>query len=474
MDPLQSELQVQLGGKKYFLVLHDCWSADRYKWLDLRKFLILGGRGSRVVVTTRSKMTANIIGSEHNTCELKGLFKEDSWRLFEMTSFGMEHNLIYPLELVDIGEKIIEKCYNAALAIKVVESLLFGQDTSKWRSFQKSVGNEDIYGKQCVGQLEDLKALKNLRGDVDISIYASGLDIKENDSEEGYLKSMEHLKGESLTFKGCHLPEKDYGPAATYHEFVLKIPEPHSNLKSLKLSGFQGMNIPSWGREWTTFFPNIVKINLEYTHNLQILPSLSNLYLLKSLELIRLRNLEFIKDISSISGNAAGLTFFPSLEFLEIMDLSKLKGWWRDEEFIADHVIDSSKSLKPSFPRLSILAINNCCNLTSFPPCPILEQLCLIGLNKTLRIRLGQDDVGLVSSLSNSTLSDTGSSPPKLRHVAFDDMPYFNTIPVERLTSMCIRKALELKCLSEVGELFKRCSSLRKLVFLVASTLGVF
>ncbi|XP_021737113.1 putative disease resistance protein RGA3 [Chenopodium quinoa] len=137
MDPLQSELQEQLGGKKYLLVLDDVWSEDRFKWLDVRKFLMLGGRGSSVVVTTRSKMTANIIGSEHSTYELKGLSKEDSWRLFEMTAFGMEHNLICPSELVEIGEKIIEKCHNAPLAIKVVGSLLFGQDTSKWRSFQK-------------------------------------------------------------------------------------------------------------------------------------------------------------------------------------------------------------------------------------------------------------------------------------------------------------------------------------------------
>uniref|UniRef100_A0A803MX13 NB-ARC domain-containing protein n=1 Tax=Chenopodium quinoa TaxID=63459 RepID=A0A803MX13_CHEQI len=644
MDPLQSELQEQLGGKKYLLVLDDVWSEDRFKWLDVRKFLMLGGRGSSVVVTTRSKMTANIIGSEHSTYELKGLSKEDSWRLFEMTAFGMEHNLICPSELVEIGEKIIEKCHNAPLAIKVVGSLLFGQDTSKWRSFQKCglakirkgenevmsvlnlsyhnlesplktcfrycalfpknfvickrklislwmaqqyivpfdegqsvedageeyfsillrrcffhdvikneygdvksfkihdlmhdvaqdvagkeiclansitsnladttrhifhagntctksfsklkirsylrdgynqlqvstllaswrclrildlhdlgikylpdsigklvhlryldlsgnrnlkalpdsvtnlllhmppclnkltclhalsnfvVGNEDIYGKQCVGQLEDLKALKNLKGNIDISIYASGSDVKENDSEVGYLKSMEHFKGVSITFEGCHLPEEDYGPVANCHESVLKNLQPHPNLKSLKLSGFQ-------------------------------------------------------EDMSSTNGNAAELNFC-SLKFLEIRDLPKLKGWWREEELIADHVIDSSKSLKPSFPLLSVLVIDNCRNLTSFPPCTILEQLSLISLNKFPRIRMGQEDVGFVSSLSNSTMSDTGTSLSKLRHVAFDDILYFNTIPVECLTSMCIRHALELECLSEVGELLKRCSSLRKL-----------
>lgn len=90
-----------------------------------------------------------------------------------------------------------------------------------------------------------------------------------------------------------------------------------------------------------------------------------------------------------------------------------------------------------------------------------------MGLNRALHIRMGEDDIGFVSSSSSSTsvlLSDTGSSHLKLRHVTIDDVRYFNAIPVERLTSICIRFATELESLSEVGELFKRCSSLRKLM----------
>lgn len=82
-----------------------------------------------------------------------------------------------------------------------------------------------------------------------------------------------------------------------------------------------------------------------------------------------------------------------------------------------------------------------------------MEQICLMGLNRALHIRMGEDDIGFVSSSSSSTsvlLSDTGSSHLKLRHVTIDDVRYFNAIPVERLTSICIRFATELESLSEV------------------------
>ncbi|XP_010672303.2 putative disease resistance protein RGA1 [Beta vulgaris subsp. vulgaris] len=138
IDILQSQLQQELGNNKYLLVLDDVWNEDRYRWLDLRKFLITGARGSKVIVTSRSKMTASIIGSEHSTYELECLSEVNSWRLFEMTAFGMGDYQDFPSVLVEIGKKIVENCHNSPLAIKVVGSLLYGQDLNKWKSFQES------------------------------------------------------------------------------------------------------------------------------------------------------------------------------------------------------------------------------------------------------------------------------------------------------------------------------------------------
>ncbi|XP_021753576.1 disease resistance protein RGA2-like [Chenopodium quinoa] len=136
MEWVQKQFQEQLRGKKYLLVLDDVWNEDRKKWLSLKDFLMIGQGGSRIVVTTRSEMTAKVIGDKY-AYKLQGLSQENSWRLFEMTAFDKEHEEINQLESTKLGEKIVGKCYNIPLAIKVVGSLLFGQDISKWWSFEE-------------------------------------------------------------------------------------------------------------------------------------------------------------------------------------------------------------------------------------------------------------------------------------------------------------------------------------------------
>ncbi|XP_021753260.1 putative disease resistance protein RGA3 [Chenopodium quinoa] len=147
MEFVQKQFQEQLRGKKYLLVLDDVWNEDCEKWRNLCRFLTLGQEGSRIVVTTRSEMTAMIIGEKH-THKLQGLSEENSWLLFESVAFDKgEHEHASHLELVVIGKRIVEKCYNIPLAIKVVGSLLFGQPVNKWQTFEHSgfagIGNGD-------------------------------------------------------------------------------------------------------------------------------------------------------------------------------------------------------------------------------------------------------------------------------------------------------------------------------------------
>ncbi|KAL9231779.1 hypothetical protein vseg_006956 [Gypsophila vaccaria] len=139
MDSVQSRLGGLLGGKKYLIVLDDLWNEDRDEWLSLRKFLMVGGIGSRVLVTTRSQRTAIVVDDEYKY-ELKGLSTEDSWRLFEMTAFGERGKGVHSAnfsEMVKLGKQIVEKCSNVPLAIRVVGTLLYGHNESKWRSFEE-------------------------------------------------------------------------------------------------------------------------------------------------------------------------------------------------------------------------------------------------------------------------------------------------------------------------------------------------
>ncbi|KAK9690931.1 hypothetical protein RND81_09G164100 [Saponaria officinalis] len=128
---VQSKLQSKLRGKKFLLVLDDVWSENLLNWQNIRYFLMIGGTGSRVIVTTRSRETANIIGND--TYELEGLSKENAWRLFEMTAFTKRFK---DPELVKIGEKIVENCCRVPLAIKVVGSLLNGKPVDNWQAFE--------------------------------------------------------------------------------------------------------------------------------------------------------------------------------------------------------------------------------------------------------------------------------------------------------------------------------------------------
>ena len=130
-EVMQMQLGKKLSGEKYLLVLDDVWNENLDKWLDLRKFLTLG-QGSRIVVTTRSLRTASIVSNEH-IFHLGGLDPESSWRLFELTAISKGCEVVDYDEIVEIGRRIVKKCYSVPLALKVVGSLLFGQDICKWR-----------------------------------------------------------------------------------------------------------------------------------------------------------------------------------------------------------------------------------------------------------------------------------------------------------------------------------------------------
>ncbi|CAO2839103.1 unnamed protein product [Amaranthus hypochondriacus] len=134
-EEVQRRLREILASNKYLLVLDDVWTEKRNQWLNLVEFLLGGQRGSWIVVTTRSQETARIVGSD-SVHQLQGLSKENSWRLFEKVAFESEQSNPDD-DFVEIGKKIVDGCARVPLALKVVGSLLFGQDKCKWQSAQE-------------------------------------------------------------------------------------------------------------------------------------------------------------------------------------------------------------------------------------------------------------------------------------------------------------------------------------------------
>ncbi|XP_074285727.1 disease resistance protein RGA2-like [Silene latifolia] len=127
-EDVQCKVVQELEGKKYFLVLDDMWAECYDEWQVLKGILEVGGRGSRIMVTTRSEKTAKMIGGEQ-VLKLGGLLEPESWHLFERLAFEKKER---DDELVKLGKEIVKKCSNVPLAIRVVGSNLHGQPKSTW------------------------------------------------------------------------------------------------------------------------------------------------------------------------------------------------------------------------------------------------------------------------------------------------------------------------------------------------------
>ncbi|XP_074314700.1 uncharacterized protein LOC141649933 [Silene latifolia] len=301
------------------------------------------------------------------------------------------------------------------------------------------VGGVSSIGKQIGGHLNDLKLLLNLRGQLTINIGENLKSEKETSWEGGYLEHIKNLKVIEIIFY------IEYGE--TTNEALIAKLQPNRNLMKLRLEDYNGTEIPRWGRardDWAIILPNLVKIELRWCKRLDGIPLLSNLKHLKSLSLYKLYNLEYMETNAIISKD---LPLFPSLEFLELGGLDRLKGWWKG---VGEGDKSCMRHWQPPFPRLSKLLISTCPELTSLPPCPTLEFLMLIRCNKSLRILPGEGEGPAILDL-------------KL-NVEVESAGYLTTLPAVRLTDILICFDDDLKRLSDFEEVFKSTSSLRKLV----------
>ncbi|KHG19991.1 Putative disease resistance RGA3 [Gossypium arboreum] len=136
MDQLQKQLRDKIDGTKYLLVLDDIWNEDEQQWLRLKNLLMGGAKGSRIIVTTRSSVVANIT----NKCQsyvLKRLSDDDAWFLFKEIAFEQRYADLTNPAFVEIGKQILERCGGVPLVIRTIASTLSYKETeNEWRSFK--------------------------------------------------------------------------------------------------------------------------------------------------------------------------------------------------------------------------------------------------------------------------------------------------------------------------------------------------
>ncbi|XP_030965242.1 putative disease resistance protein RGA3 [Quercus lobata] len=140
MDKLQDQLRKIIDQKKYLLVLDDVWNEDPHKWDSLKDLLVGGAKGSKIVITARARLVAEI------TCPasiytLKGLNEEQSWLLFKQIAFrkGQGQGTNNP-RLEEIGREIVRKCQGIPLAIKSIGNVLRLEKTEhKWSYVKNNI-----------------------------------------------------------------------------------------------------------------------------------------------------------------------------------------------------------------------------------------------------------------------------------------------------------------------------------------------
>ncbi|XP_034703892.1 putative disease resistance protein At3g14460 [Vitis riparia] len=129
---IQDKLGEELKGKKFLLVLDDMWNDNYDDWRCLQSPFLSGSRGSKIIVTTRSKNVANIMEGDKNLHELQNLSDDECWSVFKKHAFGNssidEHS-----NLALIGKEIVKKCGGLPLAATALGGLLrHEQREDKW------------------------------------------------------------------------------------------------------------------------------------------------------------------------------------------------------------------------------------------------------------------------------------------------------------------------------------------------------
>ncbi|MED6136358.1 hypothetical protein PIB30_055436 [Stylosanthes scabra] len=137
LNLLQHDLKEKLSRKKFFVVLDDVWNESYDDWNMLLKPFQKGVKGSKILITTRSKKVASVVEtvSPH---ELRSLSDEDCWLVFSKHARLSTASMENPT-LIKIGKDIIKKCDGLPLAAQALGGLLRGNsDVKYWNHLLKS------------------------------------------------------------------------------------------------------------------------------------------------------------------------------------------------------------------------------------------------------------------------------------------------------------------------------------------------
>ncbi|CAJ2673536.1 unnamed protein product [Trifolium pratense] len=113
IQQLQNHLRNTLADQKFLLVLDDVWNENQVKWEELKDLIQVCAKGSKVLVTTRSHKTADMM-STNTSHILEGLSQKDSLSVFVKWAFKEGEDKKHP-ELMEVGKVIVQKCGDSGI-----------------------------------------------------------------------------------------------------------------------------------------------------------------------------------------------------------------------------------------------------------------------------------------------------------------------------------------------------------------------
>ncbi|XVF29610.1 hypothetical protein REPUB_Repub15cG0136800 [Reevesia pubescens] len=140
-DALVKEVEKELEGKTYLLVLDDVWDEGTKNWEDLRGCLLGINENKRsrssILVTTRIEKLAVVRETpSENRYHLKSLIDDECWGIIKNRAF--QSSSISP-ELEDIGRAIAHKCRGVPLVAIVIGGTMCNKlDKDEWVSLRDS------------------------------------------------------------------------------------------------------------------------------------------------------------------------------------------------------------------------------------------------------------------------------------------------------------------------------------------------
>ncbi|GKV38799.1 hypothetical protein SLEP1_g46671 [Rubroshorea leprosula] len=122
VDTVIQNIQNELAGKNYLLILDDVWDLESQKWEELRRSLLGMGKNSRsrIVVTTREERVASIANHKHH---LKELEDDECLSIIKQRAFG-DSPIPSHLGLEVIANEIAKKCRGVPLVANVIGGTL--------------------------------------------------------------------------------------------------------------------------------------------------------------------------------------------------------------------------------------------------------------------------------------------------------------------------------------------------------------